>query len=362
MVKQYQQRRGPDSTADVYPEGGSRYAYFDTSGKTHALAAKAYVVEAYPLSAQLPYNGLPVFRLRYENDDDGERRLGTFSHLTFTAPTDGGYLVRVTDVRGFGGPTMGYQLIVRRPQPDFTVTVSGKGLKIPAGSGKQLNINVDRKDGFSGPVKVEITGLPPGFYVASPIVVEAGQRAARGVLAAHPAAPLLTEANGHLTRIRASAIVGGAEVTKMVAGLEEFSLAPKPKVLVRLALPGESPRLPTGDAAGGLDFPPPPELTIAPGGTITLALSIERNGFDGIVTFEANNLPFGVIVDNIGLNGIQLLQGQTERTLFLSAARNVPDQDRPFTLNANADDGQASLPLLLHVRRAATVAGNTAGN
>lgn len=97
-------------------------------------------------------------------------------------------------------------------------------------------------------------------------------------------------------------------------------------------------------------------MTIAPGQTITLTFSIERNGFDGIVNFDPNNLPFGVIVDNIGLNGIQLLEGQTERTLFLSASKITAEQDRLFTLNATADDGQASLPLMLHVRRPSTAA------
>jgi len=356
VIKQYQQRRGPDADADFYPEGGSRFAYFDTSGKTHALASKAYVVQAFPLSAQLPYNGLPVFRLRYENDDDGERRLGTFSHLTFTAPADGSYLVRVTDVRGFGGPTMGYQLVVRRPQPDFTVSIAEKNPTIAAGSGTRLNVTVDRKDGFWGEVRVEIAGLPPGFYVTSPIIIEAGQRTARGVLSAHPAAPAPTEANAQKTQIRARATIGGAEVLKPSGDLGKIALGPKPQVLVRLAPPGESPRLPTVDAAGTLDFPPPAELTIAPGTTIKFALSVERDGNNGLVNFEADNLPFGVIVDNIGLNGIQLLEGQTERTLFLSAARNVPEQDRLFQLRASTDNGQVSLPLLLHVRRGATQA------
>jgi DNA-binding beta-propeller fold protein YncE len=357
VIKHFRQRRGPDADAEFYPEGGPRYAYFDTTGKTHALASKAYVVEAYPVSAKLPYNGLPVFRLQYENDDDGERRLGSFSRLTFTAPADGSYLVRVTDVRGFGGPTMGYQLTVRRPQPDFVVSISGKGLNVPAGSGKTLNVNVDRKDGFNGEVRVEISGLPSGFYVTSPIVVEAGQRLARGVLVAHPAAVAPPDPKAVAPTIRASATIGGAKMTKVVAGLEEFTVAPKPKVLVRLAPPGQSPLLPTGDASSTLAFPSPPELTIAPGTTITLTLSIERNGFDGIVSFDAFNLPFGVIVDNIGLNGIQLLPGQTERTLFLSASRVVAEQDCLFFLNTNAEDGQSSLPLMLHVRRATAVAG-----
>ncbi len=202
--------------------------------------------------------------------------------------------------------------------------------------------------------------MPPGFYVTSPTVVEAGQRTASAVLAAHPGAQAPTEANGHKTRIRASAMIGGAEVTKVVAGLEEFTVAPQPKLLVRLAPPGESPRMPTAEPDGTLAFPQPPEVTLAPGGTITLTLSIERNGFDGIVTFDPQNLPFGVIVDNIGLNGIQLLAGQNERTLFLSAAGIVPDQDRTFTLNATAEEGQASLPVVLHVRRSATVAASQA--
>jgi hypothetical protein len=357
VIKQFQQRRGPDADADFYPEGGARFAFFDTTGKTHALASKAYVVEAYPLSAKLAYNGLPVFRLRYENDDDGERRLGSFSHLAFTAPADGSYLVRVTDVRGFGGPTMGYQLVVRRPQPDFSVSIAEKNPTVAAGSGTRLSLTVDRKDGFSGEVRVDVDGLPPGFYVSSPIVIQAGQRTARAVLAAHPNAPALTEANAQKTKIRARAIIGGAEVLKPSGDLGKIALGPKPQVLVRLAPPGQSPRLPTGDAATSLDFPPPAELTIAPGTTITFGLSIERNGLAGIVNFEVDNLPFGVIVDNIGLNGIQLLEGQTERTLFLSATRDVADQDRLFELRATADNGQVSLPLLLHVRRPAAIAG-----
>jgi hypothetical protein len=94
------------------------------------------------------------------------------------------------------------------------------------------------------------------------------------------------------------------------------------------------------------------------GETTTCQLSVERNGFTGIINFEADNLPHGVIVDNIGLNGIQLLDGQTERTLFLSAEDWVPEQTRPFQLFAKEDGVQVSLPLLLKVRKAA---GDNAG-
>ena len=48
-------------------------------------------------------NGLPVLTLYFENDDDAQRKLGKDSRLTFVAPADGTYFIRITDVRGFSG-------------------------------------------------------------------------------------------------------------------------------------------------------------------------------------------------------------------------------------------------------------------
>lgn len=357
VLKLFMQRRGPDADASFFPEDGPRHTYFDTSGRTHALGAKCYIVQPFAVGTSLPYNGLPVISLKYENDDSGDRKLGSDSRLTFTAPADGAYLVRVTDMRGFGGDNFAYQLIVRRPQPDFNVAVSDENPAVPADSGKKINVFVDRTDGFAGEVRVDISGLPPGFYATSPIVVEAGHRVAHGVIFAHPQAQPPTEANTAITKITATANVAGRAVVKETKNLGKITLAEKPRIIVRLAAPGEGPRLPTGDAATSLEFPQPAELTIAPGATITCQLLAERNGFDGIINFEARNLPHGVIVDNIGLNGIQLLPGQTERTLYLSAERWVSDQDRLFHVSCKEENGQLSLPLLLRVRRPAEVAG-----
>ena len=71
----------------------------------HGQASDGSGVEPqpHPPGTKLIPNGLPVFTLFYENDDDGERELGTDSRLLFTAPADGTYLVRVTDSRGIGG-------------------------------------------------------------------------------------------------------------------------------------------------------------------------------------------------------------------------------------------------------------------
>jgi hypothetical protein len=70
------------------------------------------------------------------------------------------------------------------------------------------------------------------------------------------------------------------------------------------------------------------------------------------VTFTVDNLPHGVIVDNIGLNGVLIPKGQDARQIFLTAAKWVPDTDRLCFAKAAQADTQTSLPILLHIRRA----------
>ena len=89
VIKLFQQRRGPDADAQFYPENGNRFAFFDTTSRAHALGEPAYIVVPYAVGTELPNNGLPVFTLNYENDDDAQRKLGKDSRLTFVAPADG---------------------------------------------------------------------------------------------------------------------------------------------------------------------------------------------------------------------------------------------------------------------------------
>jgi len=101
---------------------------------------------------------------------------------------------------------------------------------------------------------------------------------------------------------------------------------------------------------------PPPEITIAPGQSIPAWLKIKRNGHDDLVTFSVESLPHGVIVDNIGLNGVLIEKDRNQRQIFLTAAKWVPDVDRFCFAKANQADNPTSLPLLLHVRRPSTQA------
>jgi len=331
VVKLFRSPQGPDSGFLFYEgDAGKRKCYFDTSATTHALDEPCYIVEPRPLGVKGVSGGLPVFTLYYANDDEGQRRLGSDSRLTFTAPADGAYLVRVRDARGAFGERFAYRLAIREPKPDFDVSLGGASPSVDAGGGKSFTVSADRADGFDGDIRVDISGLPAGFQVSTPLVIEAGHREAKGVIfaAGDAAAPEVAAASGSV--VKATAKVNGLEVSKPVNNLGQIMLAPKPKLLVRLE---------------------PADLTITPGSTVTATIKVQRNGHDDLVTFTVENLPHGVIVDNIGLNGVLLPKGELERQVFITAAPWVADTDRPCYALTPQAGSQASPPITLHVRK-----------
>ncbi|HEX4146432.1 MAG TPA: pre-peptidase C-terminal domain-containing protein [Pirellulales bacterium] len=336
--------RGPDSGFVFYTEGGKRRCYFDTSATSHPLDEPCYIVQPQPPGAKLLATGLPVFKLNYANDDAGERRMGSDSRLMFTAPADGDYLVRVTDTRGAGGDRFGYRLSIRMPQPDFQVRLSVPRPNVAAGSAAAIVLAADRMDQFEGEIAIGLANLPAGFSVAGPIVIQAGHLDARIPLVAAREAKAPQAADWAKVKVTARAKVAGRDVVHEVNSLPAIRLMPAPQVIVHLE---------------------PAELDIAPGTTVSVKLRVERNGFKDRLMFDVFNLPHGVIVDNIGLNGILIPEGQSERQVFLSADGWVPPVDRPCfaeTKNAGAAKGgnQTSPALLLHVRPAQP-ANRTAG-
>ena len=355
VIKHFQQRRGPDGDANFYPENGSRFTFFDTSSRAHAVGEPGYIVVPYAVGTELPNNGLPVFTVNYENDDDAQRKLGKDSRLTFVAPADGTYLVRISDVRGFAGDNYNYELLVRRPQPDFAVKLSGENPTINAGSGKPFSVKADRIDNYMGPIRVDIVGIPPGFAVTTPLVIAEGLYESYGVINALPGAAAPTEEQLNAIKVTATATICGQERVKDVNSLGTIKLADKPKVIAYLEpLAGSTPA--PGDAAQAPPSEPPeasvlPAITISPGGTVTCNLRVERNGFDDRIPFDVTNLPHGIIVDDIGLSGVLVREKEFERPIVLRAEPWVADQERTFQATAQVDGNQVTLPMILRVRK-----------
>ncbi|RMG41315.1 MAG: hypothetical protein D6725_01600 [Planctomycetota bacterium] len=349
VVRLWLYPRGPDSGFMVYPGQGKRWGWFDTTPLAHALGEPCYIVRPFPPGTRLVANGLPVFKLYYENDDDAHRELGKDSRLTFTVPRDGEYLLKIKDVRGWEGKDYRYTVTIRPRRPDFRVTLQGANPTVPAGGAREFTVRARRIDGFTGPIRIDIEGVPPGVHVTTPLVIEENQIEAKGVMWADEDAPAPKGEAARSTRMRATAQIWGRTVTREVNNFGSIKLGPPPQFLVRIR-PAEGGIRPVVDQPGQLL-----EFVIRPGQTVMMKVVIQRNGFKGAVPFgkegSGRNLPFGVYIDNLGLNGLLVLENESERVFFVTADPIAAEQTRTFHLNTSAGGGQASLPVILHVRR-----------
>lgn len=353
ILKIFRMPRGPDGGCFFYVSEGKRRAYFDTSATAHSLDEPCYTVVPHPLGTKLVPNGLPVFTLNHQNDDSGDRKIGRDSRLTFTAPADGRYLVRVSDARGWGGERFVYSLALREPRPDFSVKLAGLNPTVMPGASVGFSFRADRRDNFDEAIRLDITGLPEGYSASSPLVIEAGHDLISGSLHAAPDA----KADADWSKLKITATAGSLKHDSGNFG--KVKLGAKPKFLIVLE-PDVDGKPALSDPA---DLTQPLELTLVAGQTVKAWLRAVRQGDDGLINLDLHGLPHGVIIEDIGLNGVQIRAGENERPIFLRAAAWVPEQDNlchAALSSARSEHDSAGLqtsrPVLLKIRKAAGVA------
>ena len=358
VVKLFLAPRGPDSSWDFYPAAGTRRTYFDTSTTAHANFEACYIVHPHPPGTPLPDNGLPRFPLYYENDDHSEAAKGRDSRVYFTAPESGDYLIRVIDTRHQTSPRFIYQLVLREQRPDFDVRLSNLNPTINRGSGRAFDVNRTRVDGFDGEIEVEITGLPKGVTVSSPLVIQAGHHKATGTLHLNESVEAISSLESLAIDVVASAKVGSETRIKSIPNFGKIKVGDAPKLYVTL---DPSPRAPAVVATSLSESTVPPTasefgdisdlpvISIEPGSTIPAQISVQRNGHTERITFSVANLPHGVIVDNIGLNGVLMPPDVSEREIFFTAAPWVKPTQRLCHARASEAGGQTSRPVLFRV-------------
>ncbi|RMF43829.1 MAG: hypothetical protein D6753_04135 [Planctomycetota bacterium] len=336
--------RGPDSGFKVYPGFGARHTFFDTTPLAHALGEPAYIVRPLQPDEQPLPNGLPVFPIYFENDDDPLRRIGSDSRLTFVAPDDGAYVLRVRDARGFGGSDYAYRTEVRRPAPDFKLTLAGTKMSMPVGSGREWSVTAQRIDGFDGEITITLQDVPEGFEVTNPVVIEAGQMRAFGcVFADHPAAGEDQPSDPISIRLVATATINGQTIERTLPQSLEVQLQPdKDKKEVRVRLFTDTTR------SEALRV-----LRLAPGQTASAVVAVERGGTNNRIEFgkddSGRNLPHGAFVDNIGLNGLLITEDADAREFFITVAPKVQPGRRQFHLRSNTAGNPTSRPVWLEV-------------
>jgi WD40 repeat protein len=333
--------RGPDSGFNVYPGEDSRWTYFGTSHRAHALGEPAYIVRPLGGDETPTANGLPVFDLYYENDDDPMRKTGTNSRMLFTAPLNNQYTVRIADARGDGGSEFGYKLAIRAASPRFRPYFNQPKSPILKGTGREFHVRVDRFDGFTGPVTFEIFDLPAGLDSNSPVTIEGGQRFATANIWA---AESIEGWEGELSaRLVARASVNGRHVERQVGEIKKLKIGDRPG-----AIPSVHPI--------GREVPEnePWTLQVRRGETASARILVRRKeGFNNEIQFgkedAGRNATHGVYVDNIGLSGLLVRAGETEREFFLTADPISKPGKRMFHLRGQVDGNVTSHPIVVEV-------------
>jgi hypothetical protein len=325
--------RTPDDDFRFESFNGQRLGFFDTTPEARAVDTPAYKVNVYPAGKTFPTNGLPVVTLYYRNDDGGPL-YGKDSRLNFVAPADGEYLIKLSDTRGQQGEQFAYRLTVREPAPDFTLDVSPSNPNIPRGGRQVVRVTATRKDGFDGPIEVEVRDLPAGIR-ATRNTIFPGQDSTVLILEADPDAKLPGAVPLH---IAGHARIADREVIRVASAddkLRYLALAQPPDLYVQAAQK---------------------EVVLEAGGTAEVSLSIKRSkGFDGRVPINVLNLPPGVRVLDVGLNGVLVNEDETTRGFVLEAKPWVKPLEQPIALTGTVEtyspirSEYASTPILLKI-------------
>ena len=331
----------PDADVMVKSVSGLREAFLGTSPDAHAVNTPVYKAQILAPGTKMPANGLPVFHLTWRNDDGGPG-YDADSRLEFVAPNDADYILHLKDVRGLEGPDFAYRLSIRDASADYQLAAQPANPNIPQGGFLPVEVSA-RRIGYKGPIQVEVSGLPRGMAASAATIAE-GQDSTVVILSAAADAPAGSRPASF--KIVGHANVNGRdlvrEANKDEEALQVASVIPPPDVVVTTE---------------------PEQIALAPGRQATVTLHVQReNGFKGRVPCNVENLPPGIRVVNVGLNGVLVTETQDTRTFTLRAEDWAKPIRQPIyvvaEVESNSPTRHASLPLMLTVTTGKEIASD----
>jgi hypothetical protein len=280
-----------------------------------------------PLTSQLDSQidvMTPDGKILVSNDDLNGKDAG----LVFAPPADGDYVVRVRDLNNKGGDGFVYYLELDFARPDFTLKCDPAKAMIGPGSRTAWYVQVARANGFAGPVKVEVHGLPPGVSV-NPLTIPANMT--QGLLVVSAARDAKVDAS-------VVEVIGTAEATDETG---------KPATLSRTAVAVEEIYLPGGgrgrfDAGmmavavtGPSDLieirVKPTRVTLKPGEEVKIEVEVVRGPkYAKEVTLDVLLRHLGSVYGNPLPPGVTIVDGKSKTLLGTGSVGHI-------TLKAAAD-------------------------
>lgn len=283
-----------------------------------------------------------------KQNDDSE---GADARIEFAFKKDQECTLSIRDLLERGGGNFVYRLSIRPPEPDFAVRFYPDNPRIHCGGRTVLRCELTRKAGFSGPVRLGATNLPPGVTCESVLINGDDPAAALLVLNASNSA----RGGVHPIQVVGTATINGTPVSRAAEGIS-----------------GESP-VKEGLLAV-LDTPAPFLIEL-----YTLALTLEqeqsadldigivrRNGFEGEIKLSAEGYSAGrePLTQNLEAPTAALKPGQSHATLRLKAKPDAEIGSRLIYVRGETTvDGQPviefSQPIPLAVRQIPFTLRNT---
>jgi hypothetical protein len=304
----------------------------------------------------------PVLRLsdvKGKPISEADDTFGKDPRLDWAAPADGTYALHVADLHSRGGPGFGYVLLAREAKPDFELSCDPDKINIGPGARTAVFLQVRRRTGFQAPVRIVCEGLPRGMS-ASPLTIPPHMNQGVIVFSASPDAA------------HASALI-------KIQGEAE---TPEGK-LVRSAQPWQEIYLPGGGRgryyvatlAGAITDPSditieatPREITLAPGKTATVDVTVKRReGFDQPVNLALDLMHLGQVFASALPPGVKLREAgsktlldpkTTSGKIVLEAAPTAPETDKApvvvmghVSINFVVKTAYSSAPILVSVKK-----------
>ncbi len=259
----------------------------------------------------------PDGKILASNDDAN----GKDPLLTYTPPADGDVLVRVRDLHSKGGEGYVYFLEIDRARPDFEIKADPSKAMIGPGSRTAWYVSVSRSNGFAGPVKVEVHGLPKGVS-ASPLTIPANMTV--GCLVVSAAADAKPDAG----------------IVRVVGSAEAKDEHGKAVTLTRIATPVEEIYMPGGgrgrfDAAmqavavtGPSDLVEiqvkPTRIVLKPGQEVKIDVTVKRGSdYDKGVTLDVLFRHLGQKFADPLPPGVTLVEGKSKTLLGNGSAGHI---------------------------------------
>ncbi|MCA9115092.1 MAG: PPC domain-containing protein [Planctomycetaceae bacterium] len=255
--------------------------------------------------------------------DDGQwfRKTSADSLIrNWTAPADGKYILEIRDLHLRGGEDFVYVLQVETAKPRFDLYLDTDKTPLAPGTSAAIFARVERHNGFTGEVQLQVDGLPPGVTascgrilagkpVDGCIILTAAKDAAPGWAnitvrgtATHKAADETEQVLETVAVSRQETYMPGGGRSHWQVDLHTVSVGQPADLLAVTATPRE--------------------ITLKPGESVKIEISVERTGgYDKNVTLDflyrhlsstfADPLPPGVTID--AKNSKTLLTGKESK-------------------------------------------------